>query len=147
MQEREGHLSPEALRRVARQLRLPLSHVYGVASFYHLFRLGRPSPHGCAVCLGTACFVRGGMILARQLEDRLGVALDGPQGPGPWSLRRVGCLGACGQAPVLVVDGALVTHLPLEPGAADVLERRLRRAGLPPAPLCAALGAPEEPRP
>jgi len=134
LQEGEGFLSRETLERVALQLQLPFSHVYGVASFYHLFLLQRPTLHRCGVCLGSACFLRGAMGLARQLAARLHVALDDPRGDGVWSLQRLGCLGACGQAPVLVVDGQLLTRLPLEVGGGSLLEGRLRRAGLPAAP-------------
>lgn len=134
LQQAQGFLSRDQLRQLARRLRLPLSLVYGVASFYHLFLLERPTPHGCAVCLGTACFVRGGLGLAEQLALRLGVALDDPRGDGHWSLTTVGCLGACGHAPVLVVDGALLTRLPLDPQGQIQLEQRLRQAGLPPVP-------------
>ena len=73
VQEIHGYLPAEALEQVARALRLPLSRVYGVASFYHLFHLEGPTEHRCAVCLGTACFVKGGADLAAQLEERLGV--------------------------------------------------------------------------
>jgi bidirectional [NiFe] hydrogenase diaphorase subunit len=131
VQKPRGWLDSRTLLQVARQLRLPLSHVQGVASFYHLFLLQQPAPHRCAVCLGTACFVRGGLQLADLLAARLAVDLDGPWGEGGWSLQRVGCLGACGQAPVLVVDGDLVTRLPLDPALRPLLERRLREAGLP----------------
>lgn len=128
LQQQQGWLERRSLEQVARQLRLPLSHVYGVASFYHLFRLQRPTAHRCAVCLGTACFVRGGLQLAARLQTRLGVELDDPRGDGDWSLKRVGCLGACGQAPVLVVDDRLLSDVPLE---VSQLEARLRAAGLP----------------
>jgi NADH:ubiquinone oxidoreductase subunit E len=136
VQEIHGHLPQAALRQVARGLRLPLSRVYGVASFYHLFRLEAPSRHRCAVCLGTACFVRGGADLAAALEERLGTRLDGPPSPGGWALQHVSCLGACGQAPVLVVDGALLTQLPVDDRGR--LDERLAEAGLPAA---AARGA------
>jgi NADH:ubiquinone oxidoreductase subunit E len=129
VQEIHGYLPRSALRQVARGLRLPLSRVYGVASFYHLFRLELPSLHRCAVCLGTACFVRGGADLAAALEARLGVRLDGDPNPGGWALQHVSCLGACGQAPVLVVDGTLLTQLPVEDPI--TLDGRLGAAGLP----------------
>ncbi|MFM2159197.1 MAG: hypothetical protein RLZZ124_1671, partial [Cyanobacteriota bacterium] len=109
VQELEGYLSPAALHQVATGLSLPLSRVQGVASFYHLFRLEAPTPHRCAVCLGTACFVKGGADLARALERHLGVRLDDAAGNGNWALQHVSCLGACGQAPVLVESG-LVIH-------------------------------------
>ena len=131
LQERQGWLDRDSLRQVARQLRLPLSHVVGVASFYHLFLLKQPTPHRCAVCLGSACFVRGAQTLVRVLSERLGVELDDPQGDGCWSLQAVGCLGACGQAPVLVVDERLLTRLPLASDARPQLQQRLDEAGLP----------------
>jgi len=138
LQEQQGYLSAAALHQVARQLRLPLSHTYGVASFYHLFRLRPPTPHSLGICLGSACFVRGAMVLAEQLAERLGVSLADPAGDGHWSLMPLGCLGACGQAPVLLVDAVLLTRLPLAAAAADQLEQRLQLAGLPPAQTPAA---------
>lgn len=129
VQEIHGYLPRSALFEVARLLHLPLSRVQGVASFYHLFRLDPPTPHRCAVCLGTACFVRGGAQLAARLQTRIGATMDDPGGRGGWALQQVSCLGACGQAPVLVVDGTLITRLPVEdPGR---LESSLDAAGLP----------------
>lgn len=139
VQELEGYLSPTALRQVARGLGLPLSRVQGVASFYHLFRLEAPTPHRCAVCLGTACFVKGGADLARALERHLGVKLDDAAGNGTWALQHVSCLGACGQAPVLVVDGVMETRLPVDDP--DDLTQRFTSAGLPPQ----VAGAAQEP--
>jgi NADH:ubiquinone oxidoreductase subunit E len=129
VQEIHGYLPRQALEQVARGLRLPLSRVHGVASFYHLFHLEPPTAHRCAVCLGTACFVRGGADLAAHLEERLGLKLDDPAGNGVWMLQHVSCLGACGQAPVLVVDGELVTKLPVD--APEDLDRRLDAARMP----------------
>jgi len=129
VQELHGYLPPAVLDQVARQLSLPLSRVLGVASFYHLFRLQPPTPHRCAVCLGTACYVNGGADLARELEARLGVRLDDLAGNGLWGLQHVSCLGACGQAPVIVVDGAMVTRLAVEDPAR--LAHQLDLAGLP----------------
>jgi NADH:ubiquinone oxidoreductase subunit E len=136
VQELEGHLSPAALRQVASGLSLPLSRVQGVASFYHLFRLEPPTPHRCAVCLGTACFVRGGADLAKALERHLGVRLDDAAGDGTWALQHVSCLGACGQAPVMVVDGVLQSRLPVDDP--ETLQQRLAEAGLPPSAATAA---------
>lgn len=129
VQELRGFLPPGSLRQVARELRLPLSRVQGVASFYHLFQLEPPTSHRCAVCLGTACYVKGGADLARELEARLGVRLDDPAGDGLWSLQHVSCMGACGQAPVLVVDGVMLTRLAVD--APALLAQQLDQAGLP----------------
>ncbi|MFM7642261.1 MAG: NAD(P)H-dependent oxidoreductase subunit E [Cyanobium sp.] len=129
VQELQGFLPATALQQVAKEMKLPLSRVQGVASFYHLFRLDPPTAHRCAVCLGTACYVNGGADLARELEARLGVRLDDPAGNGLWALEHVSCLGACGQAPVLVVDGAMVTRLLVEDPAR--LAQQLDQSGLP----------------
>ncbi len=129
VQELHGYLSPDSLREVAVAMRLPLSRVHGVASFYHLFRMEPPTAHRCAICLGTACYVKGGAQVAARIEQRLGVRLDDEAGDGVWTLQHVSCLGACGQAPVLVVDGELVTRLPVD--KPEELEARLEAAGLP----------------
>jgi bidirectional [NiFe] hydrogenase diaphorase subunit len=129
VQELEGYLSADALRQVATGLGLPLSSVQGVASFYHLFRLTPPTPHRCAVCLGTACFVKGAADLAAALERQLGVRVDDAAGNGNWALQHVSCLGACGQAPVLVVDGSMETRLPVD--NPEALQQRFAAAGLP----------------
>ena len=163
LQALDGYLAKASLRQVAEELGLPLGQVYGVASFYHLFRLEPPQRHRCAVCLGSACYVLGASRLAARLEQRLGLRLEPPGGrpapgpgspspspspspgpgpgpyPGGWSLEPVSCLGACGQAPLLVVDGALALRLPT--GSPTALEARLDRLGLPQAPGCFAPGA------
>ena len=95
-----GYLPREALQQLAISMARPLSDVIGVASFYHLFRLDPPPPHRCVVCRGTACFVRGAERLEAALRQR-GVAFE-----------TASCVGACGQAPVLVVDGAVATGQP-----------------------------------
>jgi len=95
VQQEHGYLPREALQRLARAMARPLSEVMGVASFYHLFRLVPPGLHRCVVCRGTACFVRGSERLEASLRQR-GVAFE-----------TASCVGACGQAPVLVLDGAV----------------------------------------
>jgi NADH:ubiquinone oxidoreductase subunit E len=75
--------------------------------------------------------VKGGAQLAAHLEQRLGVRLDDPAGNGAWAVEHVSCLGACGQAPVLVVDGLLATRLAVDDPLA--LDAQLDVAGLPPA--------------
>ncbi|MEB3362608.1 MAG: NAD(P)H-dependent oxidoreductase subunit E [Synechococcaceae cyanobacterium] len=126
VQQLHGHLSHAALRQVAQELGLPPSRVYGVASFYHLFLLQPPTAHRCGVCLGTACFVRGGGALLEVLSGLLGLAPDEQATNGRWRLERLSCVGACGQAPLLLIDDQVVADLPLSDPQA--LDQGLRRA-------------------
>ena len=126
VQQLHGHLPKAALLQVAQELGLPLSRVYGVASFYHLFQLQPPTAHRCSACLGTACFVRGGGALLERLSALLGLAPDQQDVNGQWRLESLSCLGACGQAPLLLIDNQVVADLPL--GDPQGLDQRLRQA-------------------
>jgi bidirectional [NiFe] hydrogenase diaphorase subunit len=106
-QESFGYLEPEVLEYIARQLKLPLSRVYGVATFYHLFSLKPSGTHSCIVCLGTACYVKGGGEIATALEEKLGVKTGETTPDGNVSLMAARCIGACGIAPAVVFDGAV----------------------------------------
>lgn len=118
VQLQQGFLSPAALQAVARGLALPLSRVQGVASFYHWFALQPPARHRCAVCLGTACVVRGAGRLLAALEQRLGLPPGGRSADGAWTLQALSCIGACSQAPLLLVDDRLAGALPPDDPAA-----------------------------
>jgi bidirectional [NiFe] hydrogenase diaphorase subunit len=109
-----GHLEPEFLRFVARRLKLPLSRVYGVATFYHFFTLKPKGAHTCVVCTGTACFVKGAAGLLATAEKAAGVHVGETTADGQLTLTTTRCLGACGVAPVVVLDGAIVPHAKAE---------------------------------
>lgn len=100
-----GWLPAEALAEVSKQLRVPLTRVYQVATFYKAFSLSPKGKHAVAVCVGTACQVRG----APRLVDRIGDQLDLKPGETSadmrFSLETVNCLGCCALGPVMVVDG------------------------------------------
>ncbi|AFY77959.1 MAG: bidirectional hydrogenase complex protein HoxE [Hydrococcus sp. C42_A2020_068] len=106
-QESFGYLEPEVLEYVARQLKLPLSRVYGVATFYHLFSLKPSGAHSCVVCLGTACYVKGSGKIVAALEKELGISIGETTPDGEVSLMAARCIGACGIAPAVVFDGAV----------------------------------------
>jgi bidirectional [NiFe] hydrogenase diaphorase subunit len=103
-QESFGYLEEEVLLYIARQLKLPLSRVYGVASFYHLFSLKPSGVHSCVVCLGTACYVKGATQILETLQTKLGIKVGETTADGQVSLLSARCLGACGIAPVVVFD-------------------------------------------
>ena len=104
-QESFGYLEPEILEYIARQLKLPLSRVYGVATFYHLFSLKPSGVHSCVVCLGTACYVKGGGKIIAALEEELGIHAGETTSDKQVSLVTARCIGACGIAPAVVFDG------------------------------------------
>uniref|UniRef100_B8HVQ5 NADH dehydrogenase (Ubiquinone) 24 kDa subunit n=1 Tax=Cyanothece sp. (strain PCC 7425 / ATCC 29141) TaxID=395961 RepID=B8HVQ5_CYAP4 len=106
-QESFGYLEEEVLVYIARGLKLPLSRVYGVATFYHLFSLKPSGAHTCVVCLGTACYVKGSNKVAEGLEQELGIKVGETTPDGKISLMAARCVGACGIAPVVVFDGAV----------------------------------------
>ncbi len=104
-QESFGYLEDDVLLYIARGLKLPLSRVYGVATFYHLFALKPSGVHTCVVCLGTACHVRGSDKLVTALESELGIHMGETTPDKQVSLTIARCVGACGIAPVIVIDG------------------------------------------
>ncbi|MDJ0690908.1 MAG: bidirectional hydrogenase complex protein HoxE [Xenococcaceae cyanobacterium MO_188.B32] len=106
-QESFGYLEPEILEYIARQLKLPLSRVYGVATFYHLFSLKPSGVHSCVVCLGTACYVKGGGKITSAIEEELDIHAGETTSDRQVSLMTARCLGACGIAPAVVFDGAV----------------------------------------
>jgi NADH-quinone oxidoreductase subunit E len=98
-------LSPQTLEDVARELDLPPAHVFSVATFYKSFSLEPRGRRTCTVCMGTACHVRGGAAILEHFERELGVPAGQTTPDGEFTLERVNCLGACAQAPLVVVDG------------------------------------------
>ena len=105
-----GYLSPDVLIYVGRALKLPLSKVFGVATFYHLFTFEAPGDHSATVCTGTACFVKGANDIVLALSREHGVAAGGTTDDGRFTLKTARCLGSCGLAPVVVLDGEVRPH-------------------------------------
>ena len=104
VQERFQYLAPEAVQRVADHLDLSENDVYGVATFYAQFRFVPPGLHHVKVCQGTACHVRGAGKILDALKSELGVAPGSATEDLQFTLETVACIGACGLAPVLMVD-------------------------------------------
>lgn len=104
VQEILGYLPEEAISEIAHSLCLSESEVYGVASFYALFRFERQGEHTVRICQGTACHVRGGRRILDAVERELGIHCGETTENYKFSLERVACFGACALAPVMVVD-------------------------------------------
>ncbi len=104
VQEVLGYLPVAVQMLVADGLNIPVANVYGVVTFYSLFTMVPRGRHNIRVCLGTACYVRGGQKLLERIEEILGIEPGGCTEDRRFSLETVRCLGACGLAPVIVVD-------------------------------------------
>ena len=103
-QELYGYLPIEVQTRIAEGLGISLEEVYQVVTFYAQFSLNPNGKHRVAVCLGTACYVKGAQTILEELEKQLGVKAGGTTPDGVFTLEATRCLGCCGLAPVIVVD-------------------------------------------
>jgi len=99
-----GYLPPVVQRHVAKAMNLPVSEVHGVVSFYHFFSMKPKGKHAIKVCLGTACYVKRAEEIVEKLKKNLNIEMGGVTEDKQFSLESVRCLGACGLAPVVVVD-------------------------------------------
>jgi bidirectional [NiFe] hydrogenase diaphorase subunit len=111
VQDAFGFLDEEAMTFVAGSLDLPLSKVYGVATFYHLFMLKPQGRHACVVCTGTACYIKGAGALIDGIQERFGAAPGETTADKSLSVLTARCVGACGLAPAVVVDGKVIGKL------------------------------------
>jgi bidirectional [NiFe] hydrogenase diaphorase subunit len=103
-----GYLDDPAMKYVAESLNLPLSKVYGVATFYHLFTLKPKGEHTCVICTGTACYIKGAGDLLDALRQRYQVKPGDTTDDNKLSVLDARCIGACGLAPAAVLDGAVL---------------------------------------
>jgi bidirectional [NiFe] hydrogenase diaphorase subunit len=119
VQECFGYLDDTALRFVAATLRVPLSRVYGAATFYHFFTLKPQGKHTCVVCTGTACYIKGAAGLLSAIEHVHGIKPGETTADNQLSVLTARCLGSCGLAPAVVLDGAVMGKI----GPEDMLAR------------------------
>lgn len=98
-----GYLPAEIQELVAKELNIPVSRVYGIVSFYSFFTMTPKGEHPIAVCLGTACYVRGAEKVLDELKRQLGINVGEVTPDGKFSLTCLRCVGACGLAPVIEV--------------------------------------------
>ncbi|MDR1747755.1 MAG: NAD(P)H-dependent oxidoreductase subunit E [Spirochaetaceae bacterium] len=112
VQQEQGYISKEAARMVADKLHTQLARVYGVMSFYHFFKTTKPGKNIMSVCLGTACYLKGGQDLIDEAKSILGLgAGEITTSDGLFSVEPVRCIGCCGLAPVLSVNGEVYGKL------------------------------------
>jgi len=99
-----GYLPEDVMKRVALKLGKSYSEVAGVVGFYSYFSTVPRGKHLVRVCLGTACYVRGGKLVLEALKDELGIEVGGTTADGQFSLEVARCFGACGLAPTIMID-------------------------------------------
>ena len=111
VQEIYGYVPREVAMEVSRIIGIPLAKIYGIITFYHLFKLKKPGKNQILVCMGTACYLKGGYDLVSELEQLLDVGVNSTSPDGLFSLELVRCVGCCGLAPVMLVNGKVYGNL------------------------------------
>lgn len=106
-----GYLPIEVQEMVADEMGVSLSEVYGIATFYAQFSLSPKAQYEIGMCMGTACYVKGGKIVLEELEKQLGVTVGNSTADGKFALNATRCLGACGLAPVCMINGEVYGKL------------------------------------
>lgn len=116
-----GYLPIPILKTISRDLQVPLSEVYGVATFYNFFTLAPRGQHVIQICMGTACYVRGGERILATLQKELGIEPGGTTPDNKFTLEVVRCLGCCGLSPVVAI-GEKVYRRVTPTGVMEVLK-------------------------
>lgn len=114
VQEHYSYIPRDVALEVAGLLEVPVAKIYGVITFYHLFKLQKPGKHKVAVCMGTACYLKGGEDIIREMENLLGIGVNSVTDDGLFSIEAVRCIGCCGLAPVMTIDGDVYGSLTRE---------------------------------
>lgn len=106
-----GYLSIEVQALIAKELNIPVAKVYGIVSFYSFFTMIPKGKYPISVCLGTACYVRGGEKVLDELKKQLNVEVGGTTNDRKFSLDVLRCIGACGLAPVITIGDKVYGRL------------------------------------
>jgi NADH:ubiquinone oxidoreductase subunit E len=100
-----GYLPAPVIKTISRDLKIPLSEVYGIISFYHFFSTVPKGKYVIQVCMGTSCYVKGGQRILDALKKEWGLEPGGITADSRFSLETVRCLGCCGLSPVMAIGG------------------------------------------
>ncbi len=106
-QELYGYLSRETMEFISEEMSIPASHIWGVATFYHYFNLTPKGKYTISVCLGTACYVKGAGEIMETLKEELKIKEGETTKDMMFTLQEARCLGACGLAPVIMINGKI----------------------------------------
>ena len=107
VQQTYGYVPREIAFEIATALDVPLAKIYGVVTFYNFFKTEKVGRNIIQVCMGTACYLRGGEDVLLEFEKQLGIGVNATTADGEFTIEAVRCLGCCGLAPVAVVNGVV----------------------------------------
>ncbi|MDD4003708.1 MAG: NADH-quinone oxidoreductase subunit NuoE [Elusimicrobiaceae bacterium] len=126
-QETFGYLSRENMIAASEYLNVPVSKIYGVATFYNQFSFSPKGRNHILLCRGTACHVKGSLGVLERLEQLLGIKAGETTKDGQFSIEVVACIGACGLAPVVSINGEF--HAKMTPDSLDRLVAQYKQGG------------------
>ncbi|MBW2991880.1 NAD(P)H-dependent oxidoreductase subunit E [Candidatus Woesearchaeota archaeon] len=113
-QKKSGYLSEEILKKISKKTKIPISRLYGVATFYTMLRTSKQGKHIIEICGSPSCYVNGGIDLENFLEKELGIEIGETTKDGKISLYKTSCIGCCDKAPAMLLDGKAVVNLTKE---------------------------------
>ncbi len=128
VQQIYGYLPQNMIDLIAVEMNIPTAHIWGVATFYHYFNLKKPGKYTIAICLGTACYVKGSGKILDAIKDHLKIDVGQVTEDGIFSIQPARCVGACGQAPVLMIDEKIYGELTPEK-AIKIIEQYRKQSG------------------
>ncbi|WP_315117356.1 NADH-quinone oxidoreductase subunit NuoE [uncultured Clostridium sp.] len=123
-----GYLPEEILQYASESLDIPMAEIYGVASFYHFFSLEPKGKHVIRVCMGTACYVKGGQAILNRLSQELNIKAGNTTEDRKFTLEATRCVGACGLAPVITIDDKVYSKVTLD-DIGRILEEYIEEEG------------------
>jgi bidirectional [NiFe] hydrogenase diaphorase subunit len=124
VQDAFGYVPLDAMRFIAREMRIPPARIYGVVTFYHFFSLKPKGRHNCVICTGTACHVKGAQAIVQEIQRKLHLKPGQTTPDGKLGVQIARCIGCCGLAPAVVLDDQVLAKVdPAE--IVGVLQARL----------------------
>jgi NADH-quinone oxidoreductase subunit E len=107
IQDRHGYVPRNLAQELSQHLGVPLARIYEVITFYHLFSITPPATHKISVCMGTACYLKGAPDIIKEIKNLLHISEGQTTPDNQYQLEIVRCLGCCGLAPVMMIDGKI----------------------------------------
>lgn len=117
-----GYLSEETMKFVSCDMNIPTAQIWGVATFYHFFNLSEQGKHNVAICMGTACYVKGADAVLEALKKDLNIEVGQTTEDDLFTLNEARCVGACGLAPVVMIDDEIYGDLTPE-SVVDIINK------------------------